>query len=146
MKRLTKRGDEGSILPLTMVYGALAFMLILVTMAATSLYLERKRLFTLADGAALAGAEAFPLDTVVLGSDILRPALTSDAVELAAREYLASAPHEPFEGLTITEAMSTDGQSATVTLSAFWRPPMLVLVLPSGIPLEVTSVARSVFW
>jgi uncharacterized membrane protein len=129
-----------------MVFGALAFMLILVTVAATSLYLERKRLFTLADGAALAGAEAFPLDTVAIESENLRPALTSEAVELAAREYLASAPRERFEALTVTEAMSADGQSATVSLSAFWRPPILVLVLPSGVPLEVTSVARSVFW
>ncbi|HYI33379.1 MAG TPA: pilus assembly protein TadG-related protein [Glaciibacter sp.] len=133
-------------LPLSMVYGALGLVLILAAVAATSLYLERKRLFTLADGAALAGAEAFALETVVVEPDTLRPALTPDAVETAVREYLASAPHEPFEDLTVTEATSADGQSATVSLSAQWRPPMLVLVLPSGIPLEVTAVARSVFW
>jgi uncharacterized membrane protein len=138
------RREEGSMLPLTMVYGALALLLILVAMAATSLYLERKRLFTLADGAALAGAEAFALEAVVVEPDALRPALTPEAVEFAVREYLASAPQERFEDLTVTDVDSGDGQSATVSLSSRWRPPMLVLVLPSGIPLEVTAVARSV--
>jgi len=143
MNRLLRR-EDGSILPLTMVYGALALVLILVTVAATSLYLERKRLFTLADGAALAGAEAFSLEAVVVEPDVLRPALTSEAVEVAVREYLASAPQERFEDLTVTDVSSADGRSATVSLSSQWRPPMLVLVLPSGIPLEVTAVARSV--
>ncbi len=132
-------------LPLTMVYGALALMLILVAVAATSLYLERKRLFTLADGAALAGAEAFALEAVIVEPARIRPTLTPQAVEIAVRHYVASAPHERFEDLAITEVTSVDGQSATVTLRAEWRPPILVLVLPSGIPLEVTAVARSVF-
>lgn len=132
-------------LPLTMAYGVLALVLILVAVAATSLYLERKRLFTLADGAALAGAEAFALESVVVEPDALRPALTAEAAEIAVRDYLASAPHETFEELTVTEVTVADGQSATVSLSAQWRPPMLVPVLPSGIQLEVTAVARSVF-
>lgn len=143
MNRMPRR-EDGSILPLTLVYGALALALILVTVAATSLYLERKRLFTLADGAALAGAEAFSLEAVIVEPDVLRPALTSEAVEVAVREYLASAPQERFEDLTVTHVSSADGRSATVSLSSTWRPPMLVLVLPSGIPLEVTAVARSV--
>jgi hypothetical protein len=67
-----------------MVYGALAFMLILVTVAATSLYLERKRLFTLADGRRARGAEAFPLDTVAIESD------TSDR---RSRRTRLSSPH-----------------------------------------------------
>jgi uncharacterized membrane protein len=138
------RREDGSILPLTMVYGALALVLILVTVAATTLYMERKRLFTLADGAALAGAEAFTLEAVVVEPDALRPALTSEAVEVAVREYLASAAQERFEDLTVTDVSSADGRSATVSLSSRWRPPMLVLVLPSGIPLDVTAVARSV--
>lgn len=129
-----------------MLFGAIALVLILVTAASTSLYLERKRLLTLADGAALAAAEAFPLDTVAVGAEELRPVLTPDQVERAVREYLASAPHEPFEDLTVTTATSEDGHSATVSLGAFWRPPMLAAVLPSGVPLEVTAVARSVFW
>ena len=138
--------EEGSTLLLTIFYGFLALVLVLVVVAASSLYLERKRLFTLADGAALAGAEAFELDSVAVEGDLLRPVLTSTDVDAAVAEYLATAPHAAFEGLTVTQAASVDGQSATVSLAAFWRPPVLTLVIPDGVPLEVTAVARSVFW
>jgi hypothetical protein len=33
-----------------------------------------------------------------------------------------------------------------VTLSATWRPPVVSLLVPAGIRIEVTSVARSVFF
>ena len=69
------RDDEGSILPLTIFYGVLSLVLILLVVAATSLYIERKRLFTLADGAALVGAEAFPLDAVAPTASGYRPTL-----------------------------------------------------------------------
>lgn len=140
------RREDGSTLPLAIAYGMLALLLILVAVAATSVYLERKRLLTLADGAALAGAEAFPLDTVAVASGDLRPVLTDDAVDRAVQDYLDTAPHATFDGLSVTEATSVDGQSATVSLSAFWRPPIVTWVLPTGIPLSVTGVARSVFW
>ena len=56
--RLVSRGirvEDGSTLLLTIFYAALALVLILLVVAATSLYLERKRLYTLADGASLVG-------------------------------------------------------------------------------------------
>jgi hypothetical protein len=43
------------------------------------------------------------------------------------------------------ETVLLDGRSATVTLSALWRPPIVSLLVPEGIPIEVTAVARSVF-
>jgi hypothetical protein len=145
--RVRRTADEdGSILLLTILYGIVALVLVLVAVASTSLYLERKRLLTLADGAALAGAEAFELGTVVVDGGEVRTTLTPAAVERAARDYLAAAPHAAFDGLALTRATTIDGQSATVSLSASWRPPVLVLLLPSGIDLSVTSAARSVFW
>jgi len=139
------RGDEGSILLLTIFYGFLALVIVLVVVAATSLYLERKSLLTLADGAALAGAEAFDLESVSIGATGLRPELDSADVAAAARTYLAHAPTTGFEDLTVARAASVDGRSATVSLSAWWRPPVLTLVLPAGVPVEATAVARSVF-
>ncbi|MDQ1606126.1 MAG: hypothetical protein QOJ18_493, partial [Microbacteriaceae bacterium] len=41
---------------------------------------------------------------------------------------------------------SIDGRSATVELSAYWRPPILSLLVPDGIRIDVTGVARSVFY
>lgn len=142
--------DGGSTLILTIFYGVLALVLILVVVAASSLYLERKRLLTLADGAALAGAESFSLDEVTLdegarGAPSPRPVLRSIEVRAAAEAYLAIAPHAGVAGVRLTGADSADGRSATVALSAAWRPPLLVFLLPEGVPLEVTAVARSVF-
>lgn len=143
--RPNARDDDGSTLLLTICYACISLVLILVVVAATSLYLERKRLFTLADGAALAAAEAFAFDSVEVTATGTRPGLRSADVAAAVDGYLAAAPTAGFEGLTVSRAESVDGQSATVSLSARWRPPVLALVLPAGVPLEVTAVARSVF-
>lgn len=141
-------GDDGSTLVLTIFYGVLALMLVLVVVAATSLYLERKRLLTLADGAALAAAEAFPLASVqvVPGAGHVQPVLSSTDVERAAADYLAAVADGRLENLTLERAASDDGSSATVSLSAVWRPPVVAVVLPEGVRVSVTSVARSVFW
>jgi len=139
------RDDDGSTLPLTIFFGFLSLLLVLLVVAATSLYLERKRLFTLADGAALVGAEAFTLDQVSRTPQGYRPTLTSPEVAAAVGNYLATAPTGNLESLTVESASTLDGRSATVSLSAYWRPPVLTLFVPSGLRLEVTAVARSVF-
>jgi hypothetical protein len=140
-----RRGDEGSTLPLVLVFGLLALSFVLVVAAATDLYLERKRLFTLADGAALVGAESFPLDAVRPGSGGLRPALTGATVRDAVAGYLADEPSDEFRDLHLESATSPDGRSARVTLSATWRPPVLVVVLPEGVRIRTTATARAVF-
>ena len=139
------RDDTGSTLPLTIFFGFLSMVLILVVVAATSLYLERKRLFTLADGAALVGAEAFALDDVRATAAGFRPTLESPDVAAAVSAYLSSTPTAEFTALRLERAESVDGRSATVELSAYWRPPVLTLLLPEGLRIEVTAVARSVF-
>jgi uncharacterized membrane protein len=133
--------DDGSILPLVAGFAALALLVVLVVVGATSLYLDRARLYTLADGAALAGAEAFDLaDLDAEGGPQLDPAAVGEAVDA----YLAVAPHA-LDDVTLLEAQSPDGRSATVRLSAMWRPPVVALLLPDGVSLEATSTARSVF-
>lgn len=136
------QSDEGSTLLLTIFYGLLASSLILLVVAATSLYLERKRLFTLADGSALAAAESFALDT---SSGTAVPRLNASAVSDAVDRFLAVAPHAGFEGLSVRRAVVVDDIGVSVTLTAYWRPPVLTFVLPSGIPLDVTADARSAF-
>ena len=143
--RAAVRDESGSTLPLAIFFMFLAIVVILGVMGATSLYIERKRLLTLADGAALAGAEAFELSAVTATDDGLRVTLDSVDVGTAAAGYLSDAPHGSLEELRLESAGSPDGRSAEVALSAWWRPPVLVLVLPDGIRLDVTSTARSVF-
>lgn len=146
-QRLRRVGedDTGSTLVLTIFYAFLALVLIFVVVAATSLYLERKRLFTLADGAALVGAEAFDLADVTVGSGGPEVILETPDVAAAVTAYLARVPEPGFESLVVESAHTVDGRSATVTLSAYWRPPMVSLLVPEGIRIEVTALARSIF-
>lgn len=139
------REERGTIMLLTIGYASLALVVILIAVAATSLYLERKRLFTLADGAALVGAEAFELSQVRRTQDGLEHELDSADVHAAVVGYLAVAPTARFEALSLDAAFTPDGKSATVRLSSFWRPPVVTLFVPDGIRLEVTATARSVF-
>ena len=139
------KNDEGSTLLLTIFYGFLSLVLVLLVVAASSLYLERKRLFTLADGAALVGAEAFDLSDVQVTPDGPSLVLDSADVVAAVRSYVASAPTADFESLSIDSAGTADGRSATVSLSSYWRPPLVSLLVPEGFRIEVTARARSVF-
>jgi len=140
-----RRDDDGSILPLTIFYGFLALVLVLLVVAATSLYLERKRLFTLADSAALVGAESFSLSDVAAAGERTRPILRSSDVASAVTAFVSTAPASEFESLSVDSARTDDGRSATVELSAYWRPPLVSLLVPDGFRIEVTAVARSVF-
>lgn len=144
--RARLNSDEGSILLLTIFYAALALLVVLVVVGASSLYLERTTLFTLADGAALESAESFSLDDVELVDSAVVPRLDPSAVDTAVERYLADTPSSAeFADLTVVEATTPDGRSSTVTLSATWRPAILSLIVPTGFPIEVTSVARSAF-
>jgi hypothetical protein len=145
------RGEDGSILPLAIVFGVLALALVLTVVAVTSLYLERERLFTVADGAALAGAESFELSAAGATSDgaLPQPALTPDRVRAAVDDYLASAASAASNGLeelTVESAGTDDGRSARVRLAATWHPPVVSVFVPAGLRLSVTSTARSVLW
>jgi uncharacterized membrane protein len=143
MRRLQR--DDGSTLLLTIFYAALCLALTLVVVAATSLYLERKRLFTLADGASLVGAESFTLSDVTRTTAGYRPTLTSPEVASAVSDYLADNPADSFTDLHVMRAVSVDGRSATVELSRYWAPPIVTLFIPKGFRINVISIARSVF-
>ena len=143
--RAALAADDGSTLPLVAFFGMLALVVVLLVTAATSLYLEKKRLFTVADGASLVGAEAFELDAVALTPDGPRPVLESDDVAAAVADYLAGNPAPELDGLTVERAFTADGRSATVSVSATWHPPVVTMFVPEGMRIEATATARSVF-
>ncbi len=132
-------------MPLVAGFGALALALVLVAAAASSLYLERKQLFTLADGAALVGAEAFDLADVSVASGRPEALLEPGDVRRDVAAFLAGTPNGGFEGLVLEEATTRDGESATVTLSSIWRPPLVTVFFPEGWRIETTATARAVF-
>ena len=142
--RQLRHDEEGSSLILTIFYGVFALVLILIVVAATSLTIDRKRLFSLADGAALAGAESFELSATTIDEEGLTATLSSEGVRSAAVDHLAAVPHGTLEDLVLENAATSDGLSSVVTVSAWWRPPVLTIFVPEGLRLEVTSTSRSV--
>lgn len=140
-----RRSDEqGSTLLLTIFYCFLGLTIVMVVASATTLYLERKRLFTVADGAALAGAEAWPLESVRIDGDRLEFDLRDADVHRAAAEYLGAAATD-LDDVELVRAASDDGRTATVTLRSVWHAPLSTELVPLTVPIEVTVTARSVF-
>ncbi|WP_425844813.1 pilus assembly protein TadG-related protein [Agrococcus sp. TSP3-2-1] len=137
------RDEEGSTLVLAIGFAALALTLVLAVAAATSMLVERRRLFTVADGAALAAAEAFALEQVRFDGVSAAPELAGAAVQEAAAAWAAEAAGDLDD--VLVEGASADARSATVSVSSTWRPPVVSLLLPEGIRLDVTATARAVF-
>lgn len=137
--------DEGSTLPLVIFFAFLGMLVVLIVTAATSLYVEKKRLLSFADGAALVGAEAFDLAAVTVTPAGARPVLESSDVAAAVAEFVAGPQSAGFEALEVGAAFTPDGRSATVTLTSTWRPPVVTLLVPDGIRVDATATARSVF-
>lgn len=121
---------------LTLGYAVLALVAVLVCVAATSLYLEQKRLDGLADAAALAGADGFTLD-IDAGEPVAR--LTSQDVRAQASAFLADVGGDA----QLVAAEAPDGVSARVTVAGTWRPPVLTLLLPDGVELSATATSRT---
>ena len=144
LSRRLANDDGGSTLLLTIFYCFLGLSIVVVVASATTLYLERKRLFTVADGAALAAAEAWQLETVRLDGDRLAIELDSAEVRAAASAYLAEAAGD-LDDLELVRAASDDGRTATVTLRSVWHAPLHTELVPLAVPIEVTVTARSVF-
>lgn len=144
LRRRVGLADEGSTLLLTIFYCALGLAIVLVVASATTLYLERKRLLTLADGAALAAAEAWRLSSVRIDGDRLAIELDDVDVRAAAAGYLADAA-SGLDDVELVRAASDDGRSATITLRSVWRAPIDTEFVPVAVPIEVTVTARSVF-
>ncbi|NNC11113.1 hypothetical protein HII28_04370 [Planctomonas sp. JC2975] len=139
------RDERGSTMPLIIFFAFLCLTVVLLASAATSLYLERERLYAVADGAALAGAESYDLGDAAVVDGHPRPTLRSTEVSDAVDDYLGSAAARGFDGLVVERASTEDGRSATVRLSAVWHPPVVSVLVPAGLRIAVTSTARSVF-
>jgi len=128
--------DEGSILPLLLGYLALAVAVILVCTCATDLYIAQKRLDSLADAAALAGADGFVL---TVEGDGVRAELTDDGVHDQAAAILEAVASDA----RLVSASAPEGVSAQVTVAADWHPPIVSAFVPDGVLLEATAISRT---
>ncbi len=46
-------------------------------------------------------------------------------------------------GAVLVSAGTPDGASARVTVATVWRPPVITLFVPGGVPLESTATSRT---
>jgi len=124
----------------------IALLAAVVLLAVSAVYLEHKKLLSLADGAASAAADAFDITEIRgkgQGQATIR--LNDARVRAAGVGYLNRSPASAtLDRLIIVDASgSPDGRSATVRLRAVARPPLLGVFVPDGIVIEAGSTARA---
>jgi hypothetical protein len=125
--------------------GLLCLVVVLGVAVATSLYIERKRLFTVADGAATAAAEAFTLEDVSMNGGKISVHLTDTQVLAEAQRYLAATSQPGSLPIGLLSGSANDGRSATVVIQGAWTPPVVSMFFPQGMPLTVSASARTIF-
>ena len=128
--------EDGSILPLILGYMLLAVAVIFVCVCATDLYIAQKRLDSLADAAALAGADGFTLEVAGEG---VHAELTDDGVREQADAVVGAVAQDA----RLVSAGTPDGVSARVTVASSWHPPLFSPFVPDGVPLEATATTRT---
>lgn len=128
--------EDGSILPLILGYVLLAIAVLFVCVCATDLYIAQKRLDSLADAAALAGADGFTLEAQ---DGAVHAELTDEGVREQADAVVAAVSTEA----VVTAAGTPDGVSARVTVAAPWHPPLFSPFVPDGVPLAATATTRT---
>lgn len=133
--------ERGSMLPL---FGGAVFLVLLIIFgvtSATSLLIERHRLFALADSAALAGAESFDPALLRAGVGGIVVTLESHRVSESTSQFLSATDLSGFDSLRVDRAETRDGRSAEVELSSVWRPPVASAFFP--VSLRISAEARS---
>jgi hypothetical protein len=140
-----RRREDGVILVLILGYTVLCLLIAAVVIGVSAVYIEHKKLLSLADGAAQAAADAFTLGDATQGPSPPTASLTTDKITASVRVYLDRVnAADRFDGFTVSgETGSEDGRSARVTLVAVAHPPLVGIVVPEGIRIEATSIARA---
>jgi len=137
--------EAGQLMVLIIGFTLLALLLTTVVVAASSVYIEHKKLLSLADGASVAAADSFTLGQLETGGGSPTAVLTGARVRSAAVEFLdRSSASARFSGLAVGPGTgSPDGSTAVVVLSAAVHPPVVNFLVPDGIRIEAGSTARS---
>ncbi|WP_314213659.1 pilus assembly protein TadG-related protein [Pseudarthrobacter equi] len=137
--------EDGQITVMIVGYVALALLVATVVMGISSVYLEHKRLLSLADGASLAAADSYTLGEVASQGGSPSAVLNPARVRSVAADFVARSPASVrFDALAVAGATGTpDGSTAVVVLTAAVHPPVVNFLVPDGILIEATSTARS---
>lgn len=137
--------EEGQITVLIIGYILLSLLVIAVVTAVSAVYIEHKKLLSVADGAALSAADTFSVASINADGAEPAPALDSESVSRAAAAYLERSGALPrFNGLALDSATGApDSRTARVVLTAVVHPPIVNFLVPAGIPIAATADARA---
>ncbi|HET6241658.1 MAG TPA: pilus assembly protein TadG-related protein [Arthrobacter sp.] len=137
--------EDGQLIVLIIGYVLLALLVATVVAAVSSVYIEHKKLLSLADGASVAAADSFTLGQLENAAGSPAAMLSGARVRSAAVDYLdRDGAFTRFSGLAVAPVTgSPDGSTALVVLSAAVHPPLVNFLVPDGIRIEASSTARS---
>lgn len=142
-----RRSEEGQISLLVLGYVVIAILLILGTVAVTTVQIARVRLYAISDAAALDAADSIDMTAYDAGLPDAVP-VASKGVYEAAGDYLGEAERPPAVtswGL-VSGTGSPDGRSAVVRIRATVRLPFVggaLESLGSSVTLTVESTASA---
>ncbi|MEO7268048.1 MAG: pilus assembly protein TadG-related protein [Knoellia sp.] len=129
---------------LILVFSMICILLITGVIAVTSVHLSRMKLLDVADGAALAAANALD-DTAYTGGVGEAVPLSNATVQQTAGEYVASRtmPAAMAQWGLGDETGSPDGEIAVVHMSCVAEVPFIGWMLGDGVRINVVSRARA---
>jgi uncharacterized membrane protein len=128
--------ERGSVLLLGIGMVVVCLLAVAVVTDVTSAFLQRRHLFSVADSAALAGAQAVDLDAYYASGASVGTRLSPALVVAAARSHLQGVgdiPDLKVDGIT------TDGVTVRVALSAPLRLPFFDGVRDETVRVESTA-------
>ncbi|MHA7274981.1 Tad domain-containing protein [Arthrobacter sp. HLT1-21] len=137
--------ENGQVVVMVIGYVLLTLLMITVVLGASAVYLDRQKLLSVADGAALTAADTYGLAEPLPGATAPVPELDPGTVRSTVQEYLdLTGSGARFDGLTVDPATGApDSRTARVVLTAVVHPPIVNFLVPAGIPIVVTADARS---
>ena len=135
--------QNGSITVLSIGVMALCLLLIFLGSVVHSSLLVRNRTQTVADAAALVGANAYDFGDVELIDGNPKLTLKTQKVQDAVNNYLGKVrlPKE----LQLKAVVTSGADTVAVTLGGVWHPPFVGFILPEGISIVETATARTYF-
>lgn len=139
---MRRRDESGQATLLIIGFASIVLMAIVAVIDASAAYLQRQGLDTLADGAALQGADLGSTGIYEQGLDGERLLQQEAAVEAAVRDYLARAgAGEKFPGIDVAVSVDRTSRSVTVRLVAPLDLPLTIPGSPSRPTVGASSTA-----
>ena len=137
--------ESGQITVLIIGYVLLGLLLTSVVAAVSTVYIEHKKLLSMADGASVAAADSYTLGQMETKAETPSAVLNGGRVRAVVTDYLTqNNAFTRFDGLAVEPSTgSTDGSTAVVVLSAAVHPPIVNFLVPDGIVIQAESTARA---